>query len=76
MTTLYQNRLERLGQLTSQKLLLGIRHGIEREGLRVSKNAELSKEAHPKALGKALTHPYITTDFSEAPAGIYNTGLW
>lgn len=66
MTTLYQTRLKCLEKPANRRLLAGIRHGIEREGLRVTRNAELSQRAHPQALGKALTHPYITTDFSEA----------
>ncbi|MDB2384322.1 glutamate--cysteine ligase [Endozoicomonas sp.] len=66
MTTLYQTRLELLGHSANNKLLSAIRHGIEREGLRVSDAAELSTASHPEAFGKALTHPYITTDFSEA----------
>lgn len=46
--------------------LTGILRGIEREGLRVSKEGKIAQTPHPKALGSALTHPYITTDFSEA----------
>ena len=40
--------------------------GIEKESLRVEVNGTLSSTPHPKALGSALTHPKITTDFSEA----------
>ena len=40
--------------------------GIEREGLRVSSGGVLSKKPHPGILGSALTHPSVTTDFSEA----------
>ena len=40
--------------------------GIEKESLRVCHDGTLAKTIHPKALGSALTHPYITTDFSEA----------
>jgi len=40
--------------------------GIEKESLRVLPDGELSPRPHPKALGSALTHPHITTDFSEA----------
>ena len=40
--------------------------GIEREGLRVSPRGELSQRPHPSILGSALTHPYVTTDFSES----------
>jgi glutamate--cysteine ligase len=40
--------------------------GIERETLRVDGRGQLSLRAHPHALGAALTHPYITTDYSES----------
>ena len=41
--------------------------GVEREALRVSRaDGRLSQEPHPTALGAALTHPSITTDYSEA----------
>ena len=40
--------------------------GIEKESLRVLPDGSLSKRPHPKALGSALTHRWITTDFSEA----------
>jgi glutamate--cysteine ligase len=46
-----------------------IRHGlrgVEKESLRVSPDGTLSRRPHPAALGAALTHPYITTDYSEA----------
>ncbi|PSV31921.1 glutamate--cysteine ligase [Photobacterium sp. GB-72] len=49
-----------------QDTLQGVRRGIEREMLRVTPSAQLSHRPHPKSLGSALTHPYITTDFSEA----------
>ncbi len=40
--------------------------GIEKEGLRVARKGGISQAAHPKAFGCALTHPNITTDFSES----------
>lgn len=43
-----------------------IRRGIEKESLRVSDGCQLAKGNHPSALGASLTHPQITTDFSEA----------
>lgn len=43
-----------------------IRSGIEKEGLRVTPEGKLSQTPHPAALGSKLTHPYITTDYSEA----------
>ncbi|NIP13396.1 MAG: glutamate--cysteine ligase [Pseudomonadales bacterium] len=43
-----------------------IQRGIEKESLRVTPEGALSHRSHPSALGSALTHPNITTDFSEA----------
>jgi glutamate--cysteine ligase len=40
--------------------------GIEKESLRVTADGEIAQTPHPRALGSALTHRYITTDFSEA----------
>jgi glutamate--cysteine ligase len=46
-------------------LAQGLR-GIERETLRVDRNGILATTPHPPALGSALTHPQITTDYSES----------
>jgi glutamate--cysteine ligase len=40
--------------------------GVEKESLRVGEDGTLSRSPHPTALGAALTHPFITTDYSEA----------
>lgn len=40
--------------------------GIERETLRVDRSGRLARTPHPVALGSALTHPQITTDYAEA----------
>lgn len=40
--------------------------GIEREALRINPQGHIAMTAHPLSLGSALTHPEITTDFSEA----------
>ena len=48
------------------QLLKGMLRGIERETLRMQSNGYLSQQPHPQALGSALTHPHITTDYSEA----------
>ncbi len=53
------------GALTAQRLL-GIRRGIEKESLRALPSGALAMTPHPRALGSALTHPNITTDFSES----------
>lgn len=40
--------------------------GIEKEGLRATPDFHISQSDHPHALGHPLTHPLITTDYSEA----------
>ena len=40
--------------------------GLEKESLRVNARGQLAKTPHPAALGAALTHTQITTDYSEA----------
>ncbi|WP_447553379.1 glutamate--cysteine ligase [Vreelandella sp. EE22] len=50
-------RLGRLGRL---------RRGLEKEGLRVDANGHIAQTPHPDALGSKLTHPHITTDYSES----------
>lgn len=50
----------------SASLLTGMKRGIEKESLRMQANGFLAQTTHPQALGAALTHPHITTDYSEA----------
>jgi glutamate--cysteine ligase len=40
--------------------------GLEKESLRVDAQGRIAQTPHPFALGAALAHPYITTDYSEA----------
>ena len=56
---------QRLRVLDAHRLR-GIQRGIEKEGLRVNPDGLLARTPHPVALGSALTHPHITTDFSES----------
>ncbi|WP_434661313.1 glutamate--cysteine ligase [Paraburkholderia sp. A3BS-1L] len=46
-------------------LTRGLR-GIEKESLRVTRDGQLAMTPHSAALGSALTHPSLTTDYSEA----------
>lgn len=57
-----QDRLRALGRET----LRGMRRGIEKESLRTQPDGALARTAHDPALGSALAHPSITTDFSES----------
>ena len=40
--------------------------GLEKECLRVGPDGQLSSAPHSRRFGSALTHPWITTDYSEA----------
>src|SRR5207344_7486 len=57
--------VDRLAGITPQRLR-GMRRGIEKESLRVLPTGALALTPHPLALGSALTHARITTDFSES----------
>ena len=56
---------QRLGALSKEQLA-GMRRGIEKESLRAEPDGGLALTPHPAALGSALTHSRITTDFSES----------
>jgi glutamate--cysteine ligase len=57
--------LDALPTLSAEQLR-GIRRGIEKESLRTLPDGSLALTPHPLALGSALTHHHITTDFSES----------
>ncbi|MGZ8213503.1 MAG: glutamate--cysteine ligase [Methylosarcina sp.] len=59
-------RLDRLLASDRQQLICGGLKGIEKESLRVTHDGFIAQTTHPKELGSALTHSYITTDYSEA----------
>jgi glutamate--cysteine ligase len=56
---------QRLSELSAERLA-SARRGIEKESLRVHADGALALTPHPAALGSPLTHPRITTDFSES----------
>lgn len=66
MSDLFEKHISGLGQTQGLHSIQGIRRGIEKESLRVSPDGRLAQTPHPRALGSALTHPAITTDYSEA----------
>ena len=61
-----QARLARLSGEADIQLLHDGRFGLEKESLRVSVQGSIAMTPHPRVLGSALTHPDITTDYSEA----------
>ena len=65
MSTLEQN-LDHIVSLGIESLFKKINRGIEKESLRVDPEGSLAMTPHPAALGSALTHPSITTDYCEA----------
>ncbi|MEY3253568.1 MAG: Glutamate--cysteine ligase [Pseudomonadota bacterium] len=56
---------DRLHALAAEQLR-GMRRGIEKESLRARAEGGLARTPHPTGLGSPLTHPRITTDYSES----------
>jgi len=59
-------RLKKIIESQQDHLIRGGLKGIEKESLRISSNGSIAQTPHPAVLGSALTHPHITTDYSEA----------
>jgi glutamate--cysteine ligase len=59
-------RLRRLLNTKQDHLVQHGQKGLEREALRVTQEGTIAQTPHPSELGAALTHPLITTDYSEA----------
>jgi glutamate--cysteine ligase len=60
---------QRLGRLLAGNTHRRLRHGrigLEKESLRVGPSGAIAQTPHPRVFGSALTHPYLTTDYSEA----------
>lgn len=66
MDQLLSQRIALLSENNHRQWLNQGRRGIERETLRVNHQGKLALTPHPRALGAALTHPEITTDYSES----------
>lgn len=67
MTAAFDKRLAKLASTADAGALLrGGGKGLEKESLRVTRTGKLAQTPHPVGLGSALTHPHITTDYSEA----------
>ena len=66
MSKLLERRIDSLLKNGAASTLKESLTGLEKESLRVNENGYISQEMHPANLGAALTHPWITTDYSEA----------
>jgi glutamate--cysteine ligase len=61
-------RLAALRDAIAPEDLRGSLMGLEKESLRVARSGGIAGTPHPAAWGSALTHPWLTTDYSEALA--------
>ena len=66
MSSHLQSQLQELANPAAHPMLNAIRRGIEKESLRITPEGKLAQTPHPAVLGSALTHEFITTDYSEA----------
>lgn len=66
MYRILDQRLHALFNAHPHAMLAGRLIGLERETLRVAPDGHIAQIPHPAALGSSLTHPWITTDYSEA----------
>lgn len=65
MQSTIRAQIENLRKTGHTAVLRDISRGIERECLRITPTAKLAQTPHPEALGSALKHDYITTDYAE-----------
>lgn len=65
MTLSFNDYITAFNQTQHLASLSQFGRGIEREALRVLPEGKLSESTHIKALGSALTHDNITTDYAE-----------
>lgn len=66
MSSQLQKQLQALSRPDLAGIINEIQRGIEKESLRIDPDGRLAQTPHPAGLGSALTHSYITTDYSEA----------
>lgn len=66
MQTKVEKTLDSLVSQGAEKHLKYLQRGLEKESLRVATDGMLAQTPHPEAIGSSLTHPSITTDYSES----------
>ena len=68
-SAVYREDIARISHLLNADLGGRLREGcvgLEKEALRMDPDGGIARTSHPAALGSALTHSWITTDYSEA----------
>jgi len=65
-TEQFHQRLEAIARSSQAHDLSRSLKGLEKESMRVTAQGRLATTPHPVQLGSALTHPHITTDYSES----------
>ncbi len=66
MKSIIEKRVAQLLECDIREVLQERGVGLEKESLRVAIDGGIARTPHPVGLGSALTHPSITTDYSEA----------
>lgn len=66
MNRLLEKKLSQCFQSIPKSVFAQSQVGLERESLRVSRDGSIAQTPHPVKFGSSLTHPHITTDYSEA----------
>jgi len=66
MYRLAEQRIAKLARAGLASRLRTGKRGLEKESLRIRRDGSIAQTPHPAAWGSALTHPYVTTDYSEA----------
>ncbi len=66
MPKILEQSLDSLVDRNLDNHLGNLQRGLEKESLRVGTDGLLAQTDHPRNLGATLTHPMITTDYSES----------
>nr|WP_298415403.1 glutamate--cysteine ligase [uncultured Halomonas sp.] len=66
MSEQLDNAIAGLKEVARQGRMGRLRRGVEKEGLRTDMQGNIAQTPHPAEFGSKLTHPYITTDYSES----------
>ena len=60
------DKVKLLEKISNENIISSGLRGLEKESLRITSKGEIAQTQHPQEWGSPLTHPYITTDYSES----------